>query len=92
MRNERGKIKLITAIGIVFVLAVILFALVTYKQITKNNEKIEEPKNVIGGEIAKNENEIENKVTEEKEDNQTTDDFSMKFLQLENNQKNIEYY
>lgn len=90
MRNQRGGIKLITLIGIVLVLIIILFAIIIYKNI--NEKKLDRP--MTGGvSVIQDTNIIqENNIQEQPTITDTKmDDFSMKFLQLENNQKNMIY-
>lgn len=89
MKNERGGIQLITIIGVILILTIVLFALVVYKQITKDNEDENNLKTNTIANVTENNNTVsENPII-------TTDikmdDFSIKFLQIENNQKNVIY-
>lgn len=89
MKNERGGIQLITIIGVILILTIVLFALVVYKQITKDNEDENNLKTNTIANVTENNNTVsENPIitTDTK-----MDDFSIKFLQIENNQKNVIY-
>ena len=97
MKNQRGAIKLITAIGIILIVVIILFGIVVFTNInSRNGENRQE-------EIARNtettnvvENATNNTVINEVEElpsqtSEETEELPLKFLQLENNEQNMIY-
>ena len=102
MKNERGAIKLVILIGIVYVLAVALFIAVVIMRTeerlgadetnnTNNNTTTIEQQN--NTEISNTNNEINNNTTTENTKNtvKANEDFDVSFLKQENNKKNMIY-
>ena len=94
MKNQRGAIKLITAIGIILIIVIILFGVVVFTKINSRNgeeDKQEGNMNTVTEDstnIANTTNEID---TPTSQISGGTEEFSLKFLQMENNQKNMIY-
>ena len=83
MKNERGGIKILTIVGILLVIIVILFGIVVYEKIEKREENINtnsyQKQNTIG------------QGDKEEMANADSKEFSIKFLQLENESQNKIY-
>ena len=88
MKKENGAIKLMTCIGILLVLALVLFVLVVMTEINKKGQPVE-------NKIAENNTiveptEQENNITPEEINFENTD-FEYSFLKMENNKNNMLY-
>ena len=96
MKNERGKIQLITFIGVILILTVVLFVLVVYMKITDKKKENIDINNVVSGKsnIIENETNELNEVGKEYqsvEQLKNQEEFSINFLKMENNKNNIIY-
>lgn len=92
MKNDEGKIKVITIVGIILVIIVILFGIVVYNQIDKKAGMEGENSNTSTTDREEDSNTLQNEEQDKKNPVvNEKDDFSFKFLKLENKNENIIY-